>query len=393
LHWLLSSVLIFNYHRDYANYYYRDFFYYTREYRGDGGLIMSRPQDCALDRITKVCTPSSPYDVMYSGWMGDDDPTFNGLTGCIRKVIYSAWDNYTNFGCDIGGYRGDSTTQDKHVFVRWAQSGAFLPLMENGGGGEHRPWMYDEETVDIYRKFVKEHYKLIPYLTYNGMTSMQSKGTLSAVRPVATKPTDSPDYFNPQPSTYSYRLGEDLLVHPVLNDKSLVQMTFPAGEDDVWVNWWTPTDKSLDVSGKDSEYTFLSKVDFDSYPVYVRKGAFMPLKQGPEDADPLVFTWFRPDVSAVTTTATVYETPSVGPGMVGTASLSEGGRFEGSITAHEGYPAGWVLVGVSNAADVTTAPEEAKCTHTYSADALELSVVCADVSMGVTVTADGVFAI
>jgi alpha-glucosidase (family GH31 glycosyl hydrolase) len=110
-------------YRDYANFYYRDFFYHTREVRGDQGLIMSRPMDCALDRITKVCTPSSPYDVMYSGWVGDDDPTFNGLTGCLRKVIYSAWNNYTNMGCDIGGYRGNSGTQDKQVFIRWAQLG------------------------------------------------------------------------------------------------------------------------------------------------------------------------------------------------------------------------------------------------------------------------------
>lgn len=78
-------------YREYANYYYRDFFYYTREHRGEAGLVMSRPVDCAVDKVTKVCTPASPYDVMYSGWVGDDDATFNGLTGCLRKVIYSAW--------------------------------------------------------------------------------------------------------------------------------------------------------------------------------------------------------------------------------------------------------------------------------------------------------------
>jgi alpha-glucosidase (family GH31 glycosyl hydrolase) len=40
--------------------------------------------------------------------------------------------------------------------------------MENGGGGEHLPWKYDEETTDIYRHFVNEHYRLIPYLMNNG---------------------------------------------------------------------------------------------------------------------------------------------------------------------------------------------------------------------------------
>jgi hypothetical protein len=44
--------------------------------------------------------------------------------------------------------------------------------MENGGGGEHRPWMYDEETTDIYRAFVNEHYRLIPYLMTNGKSDV-----------------------------------------------------------------------------------------------------------------------------------------------------------------------------------------------------------------------------
>lgn len=50
----------------------------------------------------------------------------------MRKVIFSAHNDNANFGCDIGGYRG---TDDKLVLIRWVQLGAFLPLMENGGGG------------------------------------------------------------------------------------------------------------------------------------------------------------------------------------------------------------------------------------------------------------------
>jgi hypothetical protein len=46
-------------YRDYANMYYRDFFFHTREKRstsadGDAGLIMSRPVDCLLDGVSKV---------------------------------------------------------------------------------------------------------------------------------------------------------------------------------------------------------------------------------------------------------------------------------------------------------------------------------------------------
>ena len=34
----------------------------------------------------QACTPFSPYNVMYSGWMGDDDSSFLGLRACAHKV-------------------------------------------------------------------------------------------------------------------------------------------------------------------------------------------------------------------------------------------------------------------------------------------------------------------
>ena len=61
---------------------------------------------------------------------------------------------YVNFGSDIGGYRSDSTGlgRTKELLIRWAQLGAFSPLMENGGNKEHRPWAFDNETLEIYKQ-------------------------------------------------------------------------------------------------------------------------------------------------------------------------------------------------------------------------------------------------
>jgi alpha-glucosidase (family GH31 glycosyl hydrolase) len=375
--------------REYANYYYRDFLYYPREKRGDDStLIMSRPIDCGLDSITKVCAPSSPYDVMYSGWMGDDDHSFNGLTGCARKVIYSAWDNYTNFGCDIGGYR-DVGDDDRSVFIRWAQFGAFLPFMENGGGGEHRPWMYDDEVTEIYKTFTLEHYRLIPYLMSAGMESMTSKGTKSAILPMAVKGADTPDYENPQPSTYSYLLGADILVHPVLNDKSVVDMTFPAGEV-TWLNWWNPLDKSTSVAGRAESFTKWANPDMSTYPVYVRQGAFLPLQSTPEEED-AVFTWFAPDNSNgdLTRYASVPQPASIGPGIEGTASLSKDGVFTGTISAHPDMKSGWKLMGVTRPVNMESNPVQ--CPYDYDEAGAVLTIRCEDVTQGVVFSATGVF--
>lgn len=378
--------------RDYANYYYRDFLYYPREKRGDDStLIMSRPIDCGLDSVTKVCAPSSPYDVMYSGWMGDDDHSFNGLTGCARKVIYSAWDNYTNFGCDIGGYR-DVGDDDRSVFIRWAQFGAFLPFMENGGGGEHRPWMYDEEVTEIYKTFTLEHYRLIPYLMHAGMESMSSQGTKSVVHPMAEKGADTPDYENPQPSTYSYLLGDDILVHPVLNEKSVVEMTFPAAgdSDTTWLNWWSPLDKSTSVAGQHDMFTQWATPDMSSYPVYVRKGALLPLQSTPEEEDAM-FTWFAPDNSNadLALTASVPQPATVGPGIEGTVALTKEGTFTGTISAHPNMKSGWKLMGVTRPDSMESNP--VPCPYEYDEAGAVLTIRCDDVSQGVIFSASGVF--
>jgi hypothetical protein len=83
---------------------------------------------------------------------------------------------------------------------------AFAPLMENGGGGEHRPWMFDDETLQIYRceqgaspalrsyglglmmrsgcrAYAKIHESLTPYLLSVGTRAL--RGGHSAIRPTA----------------------------------------------------------------------------------------------------------------------------------------------------------------------------------------------------------------
>ncbi len=119
----------------YAHLYYGDYFNYTRT-RNDVGLIMSRPVDGAAKEIY---LEYSPRYVMYSGWVGDQDDTFDGLKAALKNYFHSSWStqNYSNFGSDIGGY-DVSVPRTKEILIRWAQLGSMSPLMENGGGGEHR---------------------------------------------------------------------------------------------------------------------------------------------------------------------------------------------------------------------------------------------------------------
>lgn len=154
---------------EYSNHYYGDFFNYTRK-KNPEGLIMARPSDSF--KIENPFTNSSyvflnyaPKYVMFSGWVGDQPSTFEGFKSAVWDVIHSAWNGYLNFGFDIGGYINKHRT--KEVLIRWAQLGAFVPFMENGGLGEHRPWMFGDDISQIYKKFVDIHYDLKPtFLSY-----------------------------------------------------------------------------------------------------------------------------------------------------------------------------------------------------------------------------------
>ncbi len=64
-------------------------------------LLMLRAPLC-IARAAGAFLEFSPKYVMFSGWVGDQDPTFPGMEDAMINIIYSAWFNYTNFGADIG---------------------------------------------------------------------------------------------------------------------------------------------------------------------------------------------------------------------------------------------------------------------------------------------------
>jgi alpha-glucosidase (family GH31 glycosyl hydrolase) len=63
---------------------------------------------------------------------------------------------------DIGGF----AEQPSGIYMRWIQLGfsSFLRTHSSGDHGDQEPWAFDEEIIDITRKFVNLRYQLLPYL-------------------------------------------------------------------------------------------------------------------------------------------------------------------------------------------------------------------------------------
>ena len=234
---------------DYRDASYRDFFEYTRQRLGPDRVITARP--CDDGGRLPVPMPFAPRDVNFAGWVGDQDGSFRGLQAALSNMKASSKMHYVNFGSDIGGFRG-AGLRDREVMIRWAQLGALCPIMENGGGGEHRPWKYDKQVESIYKTFVVLHHELIPYFYSRGAKAW----------------ADGVSLMKFTEAEHTYLLGEDLLVAAMVEPGAARQVQFPRGR---WLQWLDEV--KVHEGGKTESLEF----PLDRYPVFVRDGALVPL--------------------------------------------------------------------------------------------------------------------
>ncbi len=237
----------------YSHAYYRLFHDYTRQKLGNDRANMSRPVDNY--GYTFITDPNlvafSPRDICFACWVGDQDATFAGMKNALNNMYQSDVNNYLVFGSDIGGYREEPVPngRENDVFLRWAQLGAFSPLMENGGGGEHRPWVFNQQTSDVYNKFTRLHHAMIPYF-------MQQADSLFALSQSIMQ------FFNS--SDYRYMLGSDVYVAPVLNGSTSINISSFPGTGVSWVYLFDNTKVFPSGAG-----TTLA-MPFEEYPVFIR---------------------------------------------------------------------------------------------------------------------------
>ncbi|CAF1248222.1 unnamed protein product, partial [Didymodactylos carnosus] len=243
----------------YRTAYYNDTFQILRQLVGDDALIMSRPVDADLD--------FSPRDVVFMGWVGDEDGTYKGLQTALRYMLESGRRGYVGFGSDIGGYRADPNAtlgRTKELFLRWTAIGALSSFMENGGNGEHRPWIFDNETVEIYRSWVNLHYSIVPYLyTFGTKAAMSGKGTLMM-------PCDDIETF----LKYTYFLGPSFYVAPVFKDpkpNDTERVWLPKSSKGGWMN-------IFDLKTYSGSHFIDQDVSrLDQIPLYVENGQIIPM--------------------------------------------------------------------------------------------------------------------
>ncbi|MCL2513303.1 MAG: hypothetical protein FWF08_05330 [Oscillospiraceae bacterium] len=235
---------------DYKELFYGDFHYYTREKYGKDKISFARPVDDLPFGLAFWMPPFTQREYNFAGWTGDEYNDWGGMKWALNDIFAAAKYNFVNVGSDIGGFRIRAKT-DKDVLLRWTQLGAFCSVMENGNDTDRLPWAYDDETLDIYRNFVYIHHELIPYI-YS-----QTAYSYELVKPM----------IRPQPGEYMYLFGDNILVAPFTESGTKRDVTFPAGE---WIYMFDET--KVYSSGKKT-----LDIPLDEFPVFIRKGAIVPV--------------------------------------------------------------------------------------------------------------------
>lgn len=201
-------------------------------------------------------------------WGGDAQTSFQGMASALRGGLGLSLSGFPFWSHDIGGFRG---TPDKEVYCRWVQFGLLSSHARCHGTTPREPWAFGEEAVEIFKKYARVRYRILPYLY-----SLAEQATRTGVPLVRPLVFEYPDDTRTHDIELEYLLGDSLLVAPVFNESGDVSVYLP--EDDDWVDYWTG---EYYAGGQ----TLHRTTDLDEMPLFVRADSIVPKGQ-PRQSSP-----------------------------------------------------------------------------------------------------------
>ena len=235
-------------HNYYTSLYNQTVFELLAEHRGPGEAVV-------FARSATVGGQRFPVH-----WGGDSTATFESMAETLRGGLSLAMSGFGFWSHDIGGFEG---TPDAAVFKRWIAFGLLSSHSRLHGNQSYRvPWLFDDEAVDVLRRFARLKHRLMPYL-FGAAVAAHTTG-LPVLRPMVLAFPDDPAcaYLDRQ-----YLLGGDLLVAPVFSAAGDVSYYVPAGA-------WTDLLRGTVIEGP---RWVRERHGFDSVPLLARPGSVIAL--------------------------------------------------------------------------------------------------------------------
>ncbi|SDN44819.1 alpha-D-xyloside xylohydrolase [Actinomyces ruminicola] len=235
-------------HNYYTQLYNRTVFELLREQRGEGEAVL----------FARSATAGGQQFPVH--WGGDNESTYASMGETLRGGLSLCSSGFAYWSHDIGGFEG---TPDPGVFKRWLAFGLLSSHARLHGSNSVRvPWAFDEEAVDIARRFIRLRLSLMPYL-YRLAAQAQATG-VPMMRPMFLEFPDDP---GARDVDTQYMLGDALLVAPVMDADGAAEVYLPEG---TWTSWW-------DGTTVEGPRWVRERHDLDTLPLYVRQGSVLPV--------------------------------------------------------------------------------------------------------------------
>ncbi|MFD0688866.1 alpha-xylosidase [Actinomadura fibrosa] len=234
-------------HNYYTYLYNQTVFELLRKRRGEGEAVV-------FARSATVGAQRFPVH-----WGGDCESTFEAMGESLRGGLSLGMSGFGYWSHDIGGFEG---TPDPALFKRWIAFGLLSSHSRLHGSSSYRvPWLFDEESVDVLRRFTRLKMRLMPYLA--GAARQAHGEGLPMMRAMVVEFPDDPACTHLE---RQYMLGDDLLVAPVFSSDGEVSYYVPEG---TWTHYLT----GERVRGG---RWVRERHGFGSVPLLVRPGAVVP---------------------------------------------------------------------------------------------------------------------
>ncbi len=215
-------------------------------------------------------------------WMGDNTSWWGHIRLALSMLPALNLCGFLYCGCDLGGF-GGNTTED--LMERFLQLGVFLPLMRNHSALHTRDQeIYRFSIWETMRDTLSVRYALIPYLYSEFMKAALSDGML--FRPLAF---DYPEDLRAVRVEDQLMLGGECMIAPVTEPNAWGRYVY-LPEDMLLIRFRSAADFDFEHLEAGDHYIDLNLGEF---PLFVRKGRFVPLCPGGETVDSLDFTSFR----------------------------------------------------------------------------------------------------
>ncbi len=210
--------------------------------------------------ITRACYSGSQKYT--TAWTGDNQSIWTHLRMAIPQQCNLGLSGMAFVGTDIGGFGADTTPE---LMARWIQVGCFSPLFRSHcakGNMNQEPWLFGNEVLNIYRKYVELRYSLLPYF-YDLCHECEQTG-LPIIRPLVLHYEKDENVKN---LNDEFLVGEQLLVAPVVEQGATKRMVYlPEG---TWYDYWTHKEY------QGAQY-YLIDAPLDTCPIFIKAGSILP---------------------------------------------------------------------------------------------------------------------